>query len=282
MLVSEEYDLKRALQEQVDSLKMEMAHLKEVNKQLVFSNKNLVMNNKLMITSNIYSGLSVSTSQRIMRCNDITKQIMDVMASFEPIQLICDTKGIFSEAVQNHLQPLLSAWSRAISIEDLFPARYTRVNQTNVKGRAFPSFGNVLDALNPDHSISIEMERLYYSYSDTMFRNTNALKYLRVNQQYKSQLDAYIAIICTMSVFRIIGGPITTVYPPTSPIVIDYNDKNEMSIMQQVATDLNLGPYQPRSQSGWGFHFRNNQPQMNQPPMKRNKNWQNNKRGKKF
>ena len=138
MLVSEEYDLKRALQEQVDSLKMEMAHLKEVNKQLVFSNKNLVMNNKLMITSNIYSGLSVSTSQRIMRCNDITTQIMDVMASFEPIQLICDTKGIFTEAVQNHL--LLSAWIRAISIEDLFAARYTHVKQTNVKGRAFPSF----------------------------------------------------------------------------------------------------------------------------------------------
>ena len=75
-----------------------------------------------------------------------------------------------------------------------------------------------------------------------------------------------------MTVFRIIGGPVV-IYPPTTPTVIDYNDKNDMSIMQQMATDLNLGPYQPRSQSGSGFHFRNNQPQIYQPPMKKNKNW---------
>ena len=207
---------------------------------------------------------------------------MDVMANFEPIQLICDTKGILAEGVQNNLQPLLSAWIRAISIEDMFPARYTQVKQTNVKGRPLPTFQNVLDGLTQDGtSISHKMERLYYHYSFTMFKNSQTLTYLRVNQSFKSQLDAYIAILCSMTVFRIIGGPVV-IYPPTGPTVIDYNDKEDLGVLQQVTTDLNMGPYQPRSQSGTGFHFRNNQPQTSQQPMKKQKKWQNTKRGNQY
>ena len=40
-----------------------------------------------------------------------------------------------------------------------------------------------------------------------------------------------------MTVFRIIGGPVV-VYPPTGPTVIDYNDKNDMSVLQQVVLIL--------------------------------------------